>query len=349
MSDDRYLWDKSGTKDPEVERLEKALASLGHDEAPLTLPETAAPTRPRPREIERRPRPWIVPFGVAAATALAASVAVVALIGLRAPRGWEVRALSGAPRVGGRALEERARIRGGDSLVTDAGSTAWIRVGKIGVVEVGPGSRLRVIGTRAPDHRLALDRGSLEAKILAPPRQFTVETPSGAAVDLGCVYDLEVDGVGDATLTVVAGWVSFERDGRETFVPAGARCATRGGSGAGTPYFTDASPGFKNALAELDLTPATRAADPAILDAALAGARREDAFSLWHLLLRLHGADRERLVDRLADLIAMPAGVTRAGAIAGDSTMLDRWWDALGFGPTSDWRRWKGPWPGESR
>src|SRR2546428_472178 len=82
-------------------------------------------------------------------------------------------------------------------------------------VERGPASRLRVLDTRAPEHRMALDRGNLEARIVAPPRQLFVETPSGTAVDLGCVYDLEVDGLGQATLTVVIGWVSFERDGRE--------------------------------------------------------------------------------------------------------------------------------------
>src|SRR5207237_9243751 len=124
-----------------------------------------------------------------------------------------------------------------------------------------------------------------------------------------------VAGRGRATLTVVRGWGSFERDGRETFVPAGARCATRGGS-TGTPYFTDASAGFKNALAEVDLAPRGRAAPRAALDATLAEARREDAFSLWHLISRLSGADRERVLDRFAALVPMPAGVARRCAPA---------------------------------
>ena len=332
MNDDRYLWDKSGPPDAEVERLERLLAPLGQPRAPLRLPRRRLPAR----------------FTVAAAAVLAASVAAVTALSLRAPSAWEVRSLAGAPRLAGRPLAGRARLHGGDSLVTDVGSAAWITVGKIGAVELGPASRLRVLDTRAPEHRIALDRGNLEARIVAPPRQLFVETPSGTAVDLGCVYDLEVDGLGQATLTVVLGWVSFERDGRETFVPAGARCATRGGS-TGTPYFTDASAGFKNALAEVDLAPRGRPAPRAALDATLAEARREDAFSLWHLISRLSGADRERVLDRFAALVPMPAGVTRRGALAGDRAMLDRWWDALGYGRTADWRRWKGPWPGERR
>ena len=335
MSDDRYLWDPSGPPDPEVERLERLLAPLGHRSLPLPLP------------LVSRRRGWALAL---AAAALAAAAIAVTVISLRAPRAWEVRSLAGAPRLAGRPLAGRATIRGGDSLVTDGGSAAWIAVGNIGAVELGPGSRLRVLATRAPEHRLALDRGNLEARVVAPPRQFSVETPSGTAVDLGCVYDLEVDGLGQSTLTVIVGWVSFEQSGRETFVPAGARCATRGGSGVGTPYFTDASAAFKNALAEVDLAGANLAGPPAAaLDLVLAHARREDAFSLWHLLSRLSGEARGRVADRLAILVPMPAGVTRAGVLAGDRTMLDRWWDALGFGASADWRRWKGPWPGAGR
>ena len=60
-------------------------------------------------------------------------------------------------------------------------------------------------------------------------------------------------------MTVLAGWVSFEIGGRESFIPAGARCVTRPGERPGTPYFTDASSAFKNALALLDVA----ADDPA--------------------------------------------------------------------------------------
>ena len=331
--DDRYLWDKSGAPDAEVERLERLLSPLAYQARPLPLP-----LRPR------RSR-WRLPLSAAA---VAAAALVVSILVLRAPRAWEVQSLAGAPRLAGRPLEGRARIQRGDSLVTDGASAAWITVGRIGAVELGPSSRLRVLATREREHRLALDRGNLEARIVAPPRQFSVETPSATAVDLGCVYDLEVDALGQATLTVVVGWVSFEQGGRETFVPAGARCATRGGSGVGTPYFTDARPEFKNALAEVDLAGAAPA-PAAALERTLRGARREDAFSLWHLLSRLPREDRALVADRLAALVPMPAGVTRDGVVAGDRAMLDRWWDALGFGDTADWRRWKGPWPGARR
>ena len=156
-----------------------------------------------------------------------------------------------------------------------------------------------------------------------------------------------MDGSGSGLLTVAVGWVSFEYQGRETFIPAGARCATRPGVGPGTPYFTDAAPALKNALALVDLAGA--AAPEAALDTVLAAARREDAFTLWHLLARSSGEQRARVYDRLALLVPPPAGVDRDSVLGGDRAMLDRWWDALGFGGTKDWRRWKGPYPAERR
>jgi hypothetical protein len=185
--------------------------------------------------------------------------------------------------------------------------------------------------------------GTVTAVILAPPRQFVVETPSAAAVDLGCAYTLQVDAQGAAMVTVVAGWVSFETGGRESFIPAGARCTTRPGLGPGTPYFTDASAAFKNALTALDL--GGDAPAPATLAAVLAEARREDALTLWHLLARRRGAEREAVYERLATLTPPPAGVTRAGVLQGDRAMLDRWWDELGLGEIRYWREWQRGWP----
>jgi hypothetical protein len=270
------------------------------------------------------------------------------------PRGWEIAATSGAPEVGERPLTGRGRVAAGDWLVTDATSSARIAVGKIGVVDLGRNSRLRVVGRRGEEHRLALERGVLDAVILAPPRRFVVETPSATAVDLGCAYTLEVDAAGGGALTVAVGWVSFELEGRESFIPAGARCFTRPGVGPGTPYFTDAAAALKNALAIVDLADAPP--DSALagrLDSALAtvlgAARREDAFTLWHLLARVKGEGRARVYERLSALVPPPTGVTRDGVLAQDQTMIDRWWDEFGLGNIRDWRRWKGAYPDERR
>jgi hypothetical protein len=257
---------------------------------------------------------------------------------------WQVAGLEGAPRVGRRALGPSCKLPVGEWLVTDATSRARLTVGEIGEVLVEPNTRVRLLEAGDAKQRLHLALGTVTAIILAPPRQFVVETPSAHAVDLGCAYTLEVDATGSALVTVVAGWVSFEHQGRESFIPAGARCATRPGFGPGTPYFTDASFAFKNALVLLDLA-ADAAGRHEPLAQVLPAARREDAFTLWHLLARLPGEERDAVYERLAVLVPPPAGVTRAGVMAGDRDMLDRWWDELGFGEMKWWRLWQRSWP----
>jgi len=370
--DDDYLWDKRGTPDPEVEKLERVLGSLAHQERPLVLPELPAVTPERASDATPVPpfaqapdrwslrKSWLDHWRTTPRTpALALAAAVVVVIAatlvwqtIESRRGWEVASLEGAPRAADRVLRANDRLAPGQWLTTDASSRARLKVGEIGVVEVEPRSRVRLIAAHRDDQRLAIEVGGMRAIIVAPPRRFQVETPSALAVDLGCAYFLEVAPDGGSQLTVEIGWVSFESGGRESFVPAGARCVTRPGFAPGTPAFTDAPADVKNGLAMFDFGVAATPDAPtdsverrsAGLTMVLHGARTEDALTLWHLLARTHDDERTLVYDALATRVPPPTGVTRAGILAGDAAMLEHWWDALGFGDTATWRRWRRPW-----
>ena len=284
---------------------------------------------------------------------VAASATLLLLVGcgacwfyLRLSRpSWEVTRLDGSPKVGWRFISAAGRLAVGEWLVTDHASRARIDVGGIGQVEVEPNSQVQLLQARAEDHRLSLRRGKMHAFIWAPPRQFYVDTPSAVAVDLGCAYTLEVNDDGQALLSVTSGWVAFEQEGRESFVPQGARCVTRPGFGPGTPYFSDASEEFKAALAQFDVAKPDEAARAAALAIVLAQAGRHDALTLWHLLSRTNESERGQVYDQLAKLIPPPPDVTRAGVLRGDQQMLDAWWEKLALGSADFWRRWKGPVP----
>jgi hypothetical protein len=253
--------------------------------------------------------------------------------------------LEGKPAIGRQKMGEKGQLAVGQWLVTDSASRAQISVGQIGEVKVEPNSRVRLVEARGDEHRLALTRGKMEAFIWAPPRQFFVDTPSAVAVDLGCSYTLEVNDDGQGLLHVTMGWVAFEWKGVESFVPTGATCVTRPGFGPGTPYFSDASTDFQTALARFDVA----GTDTTALDVVLSGARERDALTLWHLLARTREGERNRVYDRLAELIPPPPNVTREGVLNGDRAMLDAWWDKLGLGDTDWWRMWKGPLPAEAK
>ncbi|HYG78938.1 MAG TPA: FecR domain-containing protein [Pyrinomonadaceae bacterium] len=240
---------------------------------------------------------------------------------------WEVASLAGAPKVGSKQLEGSGRLAVGEWLETDASSRARVNVADIGEVDVGPNSRVRLLRTRATEHRLALERGRLHAMIDAPPRLFIVETPSATAIDLGCSYTLEVDDAGRSRLHVTSGWVALELKGREAIVPAGAVCLTEPGKGPGTPYFDDASPAFRAALTRLDF----QGGGANDLSVVLAEAREYDTLTLWHLLQRLRGPERARVYDRMASLVPPPQGVTRAGVLKLNRAMLELWKQELAW------------------
>jgi hypothetical protein len=239
---------------------------------------------------------------------------------------WEVARLNGAPRIGSSRMNEKGRLAVGQWLETDGDSRAQIEVGSIGQVEIDPNTRVRLVETKPTEHRLELARGKLSARIWAPPRLFFVDTPAGVAADLGCAYTLEVDDQGVGLLHVTSGWVALQLKDRESMVPAGATCATRPGIGPGTPYFDDASQTFKTALSKLDFEndeDVERLRTP--LEAVLAEARPRDTLTLWHLLSRVEGKDRELVFERMAALAPPPQDVTREGVLRLDDKMLHLW------------------------
>jgi len=345
MSD--YLWNRSGPPDPEVERLERMLGQL------RTTPPVPDISGVRPKADARLVlKPDTTYIGARfLAPALAAAAVIALMVGLtwqsaRRSASWEVAALTGAPRIEATTIAREGRIAVGQTLTTDASSSARVEVSTIGEVTVGNNSRVRLVDTRDAHHRLSLERGTLHAIITAPPGQFVVDTPSATATDLGCVYTLRVDEDGSGMLSVGAGWVAFEEKGRESFVPAGASSRMDPAGGPGTPSYDDADQMLHDALDIVDGERDGRRRREA-LRVVLERARDRDAMTLWHLIPRVGADDRGEVVDALAERVAMPSDVTRAAVLRLDKTALDRWWDALGLLDTTWWRRWKRELPGE--
>jgi len=275
--EDDYLFDKTGDPDPDVVRLENALAPLRY---------TKKKQRP-PRRI------W---------PALALAAGVLIFFYLRSTKPHEdalaVTRIDGSPRIASRTVHGRDALDVGAWLETDGTSRADIELAKIGHVEVRPGSRLKLANVSPSEQRLELERGAIEAKVIAPPRLFVVDTPSGRATDLGCEYRLEIVPAGGSLLHVKRGAVELAGNGREAWVPATAACETRAGRGPGCPWFEDASPALVAAIHRIDFE--TPLADD--LATVLDNARARDTLTLWHLGGRAAGADRARIFGRIREL-----------------------------------------------
>jgi len=333
---DDYLWDGSGTPEDDVVRLEQALAR--YRRLP-SLPPLPAPAGGRSRRAVHAAMQLAV---AAASLALVAGAAWFAFSLRHA--GWTVQSLAGAPIVAGTPIDAPAILPIGEVITTDAQSRARIDVSTIGYVDVEPNTTLRLVTSRTREHRLALERGLIRARIWAPPGLFFVNTPSSTAIDLGCAYTLQVDDRGFGRVLVESGWVAFEHKGRESFIPQNAICLTRPGAGPGTPCYADAPESMQLALTILDFEPTDDVRRAEALDTVLSSARAKDAFTLWHLLRRVRGNERLRVYDRLASLVPPPPEAARDRVLAGDRRALDAWWNALGLDTASWWRIWKRKW-----
>jgi len=356
MSND-YLWDRSGPPDPDVERLERMLGRL---QTTPPVPDISKVRLEADATYVTADAAYVVSgfsrtdsathlyIGVRfLAPALAAAAAIAVMVGVTRQSAqqratWQVASLSGEPRIGSQSLAGAGRIAVGQTLTTDAASSARVEVATIGEVTVGANSRVRLVETRDAHHRLSLERGTLHAIISAPPGQFIVDTPSATATDLGCVYTLRVDEDGSGLLSVGAGWVAFEEKGRESFVPAGASSRMDPVSGPGTPSYDDAGDRFHQELDFVDGGPGMKMYASS-LAFVMEHARPRDAMTLWHLIPRVGPADRAAVVDALAQRVPMPATVTREAVLQLNRAALDQWWDALGLLDTTWWRMWKRP------
>ena len=156
MSDD-YLWNRSGSPDPDVERLEKLLSPLAHD-APMN-------------ELRRKRRaPWFVLGAVVAAAA--AVVIYLALPRSQSPacrggEGFAFAGVGGSVSCGGTAVAHGVLPVGGE---LDTGAhEASLTIADIGTAQLGKQTRVRLDRTDRERHQLALERGHMHAKVNAPP------------------------------------------------------------------------------------------------------------------------------------------------------------------------------------
>lgn len=239
--------------------------------------------------------------------------------------GWRVADVEGRPTIGGRTAM-RSVLRTGDTLRTDDASAVRLRVGSIGTVSVQPSSSIRLLAATPDEHRLALDHGTIEARILAPARVFLVETPAALAVDLGCAYILTTDSAGNGLLRVTSGWVELTNGTRVTIVPRDAEATIRARLGPGTARAADAPAALRAALDAWDFEDGGAKALGAVVKAA---ARRADAVTLLNLLTAASGELRAEVYAKLAVLAPPPAGVTREDVLALDRAALNRWWDEV--------------------
>jgi len=350
---DEYLWQGSGEPDAEIQRLEQVLEQFRATSlAPPAFPIVDYAPRRSSWWRTITSNTWVPRFS--AATLILAAFIVALFVSLREPtsprgnNGWSVELAEAQADTSLTAGKPKRKIQMqiGEAFETNGISRANIAVADIGRLELEPMTRLRLLQSTAGRKRIALDRGTIHVVIWAPPGEFVVDTASAVAVDLGCMYTLHTEENGNGLLRTTLGWVGFQRNGQESFIPAGAAAATYERSGPGLPFFEDASEMFRSAVSQFDTATEGSAQRVAAQQVMLREARPRDELTLWHLLSRVSELDRQAVYRRLSALTPPPANTTREGILRLDRTMLDAWWNALDLGDMGLWRHWERSWTG---
>ena len=358
-----YLWDRSAPEDPEIAKLERVLAPLAWKAtpAPIPSPRDAVPSPPeRPRSWARRVVPPVFLAGVLAAAGFlvgrqsvrstpvasatgssiplpASTLAAATPSADRVPAappstctaasrdgaalGYEV--LDGAIACDGGEGPAKGFLPLGAWLETDGRSRVMLEVADIGHVEIAPSTKLRILAGAGKEHRLELRRGVIHARINAPPRLFVVETEAATAVDLGCVYTLEIGDDGAGVLMVSRGLVALEKTGASIVVERGMMAELRPGHPPGTPFATDASADLRRALTAWDF-------DGGGLTAVLDAASDTDGFTLLSVLARAStSSDRIATAKRIGALLTLPRDLSWDDVGHGTPATLQRIRDAV--------------------
>jgi hypothetical protein len=328
---EQYLWDRSGAPDAEIAELEAKLGTLAWCDRPGTVETPGAWSTPRPH---RGFRTW-APAAIAAALLIVLAGWMqrqAVLVSGATP--WEVVEAQGSFSAAG------TRVLRGQLLRTGPQSRLTLHADRYGRLDLERETELEVLGGGVRQPQFRLQRGTLRAFIWAAPEEFVIDTPSARAIDLGCVYTLSVDETGGGALRVQAGWVAFQHQNRESFIPAGAACRVRPGKGPGVPVYEASSEGFRQAVLRWE------EGDPTSMPLLLTEARHEDGLTLWHLLAEpeLPPQVREKVLDRFAELVSLPPSLPRESVLSMERSALDSCWNALELDNADWWRRWKRDW-----
>ena len=135
---------------------------------------------------------WV--FANAAVIAIVLGIAVgVLYYSQQTSELWSVDMLAGVPVVGSQNLIGHRIIKTGEWLQTNSISRARLNIGSIGEIDVQPNSKIKLIRSDKNKYKILLNEGKIYAVIWSSPGAFSVETPSATAIDLGCIYTLEVN------------------------------------------------------------------------------------------------------------------------------------------------------------
>lgn len=249
---------------------------------------------------------------------LGLTLIIIAYIFITSPSsGWEVIQVSGQPKYDNSVMVKGDGFSSESNIETDANSSVTVAIPEMGRLLIDNSS---VISRTKNDNEIKLDKGQIRKFEGDASYLLTVLTPLAKFTELykGGAFRLHVDDNGMCKLTVESGWVIVNIKDFDSYVPKNFGCLITRGKYA-IPYPSDSSPQLISLLENF-----SGINDPSV-GTILSLMTTKETLSLWHIIQLISTENRSIAFDRLNELVPTPAGVTKAGILALNKTMLLDW------------------------
>lgn len=318
-----YLWDRTGTPDAEVVRLEESLQGLRYQG------EAGG-------EASVRISNWRSTRRMSLISAAAAAIILVGVIvSFLLPKpslqiqGWDLANRSGEITIERmdrhdrlNAVAQRVTASPGASALLVAASGARFHLDSDSVVSLADSPRMP---------RFQLERGRVYSETWKGP-PCEVRTPVGTVIVSGDTAGLiawHVEGRG--IIELKTGHVEFVGAGGTVRLLSAMTCDLTD-AGASIPTSTSADPLFRKQLAMVTSSPNAKIDTKsrfAQLDDLLSRSRAEDAPTLWNLCWHVGPRERRLIADRLALLLPMKGTIETDSEGKLDPAAMDKVWELI--------------------
>jgi RNA polymerase sigma-70 factor, ECF subfamily len=231
--------------------------------------------------------------------------------------GWDIISMSGQPRQNNNAIDKADGFKSKSTIETNESSSLSVMMTELGRLLIEPST---TISRTNKDNELKLDIGKIKKFEGDATDVLTVITPLAKFKELykGGAFKLNVNEEGNCKLIVESGWMVITVKEFDSYVPKGFECKVARGRYA-IPYPSDSSPQMIALLENF-----SGFNDPA-LSTILSLVTKKEALSLWHVIQLISPESRSVAFDKLDELVNVPSGVTKAGILALNKTMLLDW------------------------
>ncbi|MBA4250286.1 MAG: hypothetical protein C0425_00360 [Chlorobiaceae bacterium] len=235
---------------------------------------------------------------------------------------WKIISSSGIKFVNGKIVST-PNIYAKDLITTTENSAVDVNFYSGMDFSIYDNSAVRVLKTRADSNIIYLEYGKLGAKIWNWESNFVVKTNFGSVFGNQASFRLTTENDTAILIENFSGLINIKQNQKSIVLPNNYTTRIFFDGRMQTPFHKDSELEFKKYLMNFDLSGKFENEIERVLEIA----KPSDAFTLWLVIQKSEGIQREAIIDKLNDLFPMPPDVIRDDIINLDQNKMNRWFE----------------------